>query len=154
MAASGGSLLQKIGRYCAYQERSHREVREKLFELGALRKEVDEIVVRLINEGYLNESRFARAFAGGKFRMKKWGRLKIRQELELHGLTERCIREGLGEIDPKDYLKVLRTILKRKLKEAPGENLYALRHKVSRYAISRGYEPDLVWEALKELTPS
>jgi regulatory protein len=153
MAARRESVLQKIGRYCAYQERSHREVREKLFEFGASRKDADEILVQLINGGFLNESRFARAFAGGKFRMKKWGRLKIRQELEFHGLTERCIREGLAEIDPKDYLKVLQAILKKKLKEVRSGNLYAVRHKVSRYAISRGYEPELVWEALKELAP-
>src|SRR5689334_25253039 len=95
--------LAKIYRYCAYQERSHQEVRNKLFELGLYQSEVDELLSRLITEGFLNEERFAKAFAGGKFRMKKWGRLKIINELELKGLTRNCIKSGLREIDDGDY---------------------------------------------------
>src|SRR5438445_10764263 len=87
--------LSKIYRYCAYQERSHREVKAKLFDYGLRSGEVDEIVSRLITEGFLNEERFARAFAGGKFRMMKWGKLKIQRELEIAGLTSKCIARGL-----------------------------------------------------------
>src|SRR5579871_6478535 len=90
-----GDALSKIYRYCAYQERSHREVKNKLFEYGLYSNQVDEIVSRLITEGFLNEERFAKAFAGGKFRMLKWGRIKIEQELEREGLTPRCIARGL-----------------------------------------------------------
>src|SRR6516225_4110830 len=83
--------LSKIYRYCAYQERSHREVKNKLFEYGLYSNQVDEILSQLITEGFLNEERYAKAFAGGKFRMLKWGRIKIQQELEYEGLTPRCI---------------------------------------------------------------
>ncbi len=145
------SALQKISRYCAYQERSHREVRDKLYSYGLKSPEIEELVSRMISEGFLNESRFARAFAGGKFRMKKWGRIKIRQELEWHGLTDRCIREGLEEIHERDYQESLQLIVKRKMKEIRVQNPYAARHRVSRYAITRGYEPEMVWETIRRL---
>jgi regulatory protein len=75
----------KIQRYCAYQERSHKEVKNKLYEYGLYPGQVDELLSQLISEGFLNEERFAKAFAGGRFRMKKWGRLKIKNELEFNG---------------------------------------------------------------------
>jgi hypothetical protein len=84
--------LTKIQRYCAYQERSHKEVKTKLFEYGLYANQVDDLISQLITDGFLNEQRFAKAYAGGKFRMKKWGRLKIKNELEFLGLTKNCIR--------------------------------------------------------------
>src|SRR5260370_41440437 len=83
--------LAKIFRYCAYQERSHREVKNKLFEYGLRPGEVDEILSHLIIEGFLNEERYAKAFAGGKFRIMKWGKIKIQRELELAGVSPRNI---------------------------------------------------------------
>ncbi len=88
--------LSKIYRYCAYQERSHQEVKNKLFEYGLRTGEVDETMAYLITEGFLNEERYAKAFAGGKFRMMKWGRLKIRHELEFAGVSARNIMRELG----------------------------------------------------------
>src|ERR1051325_741378 len=102
-----GAFL-KISHYCAYQERSHKEVRNKLYEYGLHKNEVEELVTRLITEGFLNEERFAKAFAGGKFRIKKWGRNKIVYELEALGVTPRCVRAGLKEIDESEYRKTLR----------------------------------------------
>jgi regulatory protein len=90
--------LVKIQSYCAYQERSHKEVKNKLFEYGLYASEVDELISNLIVDGFLNEERFAKAFAGGKFRIKKWGRLKIQQELEMLGLTKRNIARQLNQI--------------------------------------------------------
>ena len=142
----------KILRYCAYQERSHREVREKLYEYGLHSAQVEEQISRLITDGFLNEERFARAFAGGKFRMKKWGRNKIVHELEAHGLTSRCIRNGLSEIDQRDYNKTLATLIKKKFGQTTEANLFRKRDKVARYAIGKGYEPELVWEVLKGMT--
>lgn len=142
---------QKIYRYCAYQERSHREVRDKLYEYGLLKDEVEEILSHLITEGFLNEERFAKAFAGGKFRMQKWGRIKITHALEARGLTPNCIKAGLKEIDEQSYLLTLREILSRKSKELPEEsNAFVRRDKLARYAIQKGYEPELVWSLLKE----
>lgn len=144
---------QKIYRYCAYQERAHQEVRDKLYEYGLHQNEVEEILTQLITEGFLNEERFARAFAGGKFRMKKWGKLKIVRELELRGLTKNCIRMGLTEIDPQDYRTTLRDVVKKRLDQSTEQNPFVRREKVANYAIQKGFEPELVWEMVKEILP-
>src|SRR4051812_29253291 len=94
--------LNKIFRYCAYQERSHNEVKNKLFEYGLRSAQVEEILSHLITEGFLNEERYAKAFAGGKFRVMKWGRLKIQRELESSGVSSRNIASGLAEITTSD----------------------------------------------------
>jgi regulatory protein len=141
----------KIRNYCAYQERAHKEVKNKLFEYGLYASEVDEILSRLITDGFLNEERFAKAFAGGKFRIKKWGRVKIQNELEMLGLTPKCVRFGLREIDERDYRKTLYQLIEKKSASTPEENLFKKRDKIARYAIAKGFEPELVWESVKEL---
>jgi regulatory protein len=151
-SVSASEAVSRIYRYCAYQERSHREVKNKLFEFGLRADEVDELLTRMITEGFLNEERFAKTFAGGKFRIKKWGRIKITHELEAQGLTKKCIQRGLNEIDPSDYHKTLKDLLRKKIAQTEEANLFKMRDKVSRYAISKGYEPDMVWEMLKDLT--
>ncbi len=148
---SSSEALTKIYRYCAYQERSHREVKNKLFEYGLHSSEVDEILARLITEGFLNEERYAKAFAGGKFRVMKWGRLKIQRELEMEGLTPRCIARGLAEIDSKDYSKVLIQLLKKKSAQVSESDIFKKKNKIARFAIGKGYEPELVWESIKDL---
>lgn len=142
---------QKIYRYCAYQERSHKEVRDKLYEYGLYRDEVDELLSALITEGFLNEERFAKAFAGGKFRMQRWGKIKILNELEARGLTSNCIKIGMKEIEDADYIKTLREILQRKLNQLDEDNAFIKRDKLARYAIQKGFEPDLVWPEVKSL---
>jgi regulatory protein len=142
---------QKIYRYCAYQERSHKEVRDKLYEYGLYRDEVEELLSVLITEGFLNEERFAKAFAGGKFRMQRWGRIKILNELEARGLTSNCIKIGMKEIEDADYIKTLREILERKLNQLDEDNAFVKRDKLARYAIQKGFEPDLVWPEVKTL---
>jgi regulatory protein len=144
---------EKIRRYCAYQERAHQEVRSKLFEYGLYGDDLEGILADLITDGFLNEERFAKAFAGGKFRMKKWGKIKIVHALEAKGITARCIQAGLKEIDENDYAKALRSFLEKKINEADEENLYAKRDKLSKAAILKGYEPELVWSVLRELLP-
>lgn len=147
---SPSEALAKIQKYCAYQERCHQEVKFKLNTYGLSPEEVDEIVSRLITENFVNEARFAKAFAGGKFRIKKWGRNKIVNELESLGLTNACITLGLKEIDSSDYSKTLQALLQKKAQEISEENLFLKRNKVARFAIAKGYEPDLVWELVKE----
>jgi regulatory protein len=144
---------EKIQRYCAYQERSHQEVRKKLFDFGLYSNEVEEMISYLITSNFLNEERFARAFAGGKFRMKKWGRIKIVNALEGHGVSENCIRLGLKEIDNSDYEKTLYTLIDKKADDIDEENIYAKRDKLSKFAIQKGFEPDLVWKVIRELLP-
>lgn len=145
--------LTKIQRYCAYQERSHQEVRQKLFSYGLGEKDVDEIIVHLITSNFLNEERYAKAFTGGKFRIKKWGRIKITHALEAHGLTKNCIRAGLKEIDGEEYEKVLKELLMKRNDLEKEENVYARRDKLSKFAVQKGYEPELVWKMLREIVP-
>lgn len=142
---------QRICRYCAYQERSHKEVRNKLYGYGLHRGDVEEAITRLITDGFLNEERFAKAFAGGKFRIKSWGRNKIVHALEGHGVTPKCIQRGMREIDNSDYLKSLRRLVSRKLGEIQEANAFKRRDKAAKYAIGKGYEPDLVWATIKDL---
>src|SRR3954471_20369980 len=137
--------LLKISHYCAYQERSHKEVRNKLYEYGLHKNDVEEVISKLITDGFLNEERFAKAFAGGKFRIKKWGRNKIVYELEALGVTPRCIRTGLQSIDESDYKKALKDLLKKKFAQTVESNTFKKRDKVARFAIAKGYEPDAVW---------
>ncbi|MEO7992498.1 MAG: regulatory protein RecX [Chryseolinea sp.] len=144
---------QKIFRYCAYQERCHSEVRNKLYEYGLYRPDIDNIISFLITEGFLNEERFAKAYAGGKFRIKQWGKLKIQLELELRGLTKNCIKIGLKEIDDADYTKTLEGLILKKQSQLDEENKFVLRDKIAQYVIQKGYEPELVWSTIKSVIP-
>ena len=145
------SALAKIYRYCAYQERSHHEVKQKLFSYGLSSDEVDQILSKLITEGFVNEERFAKAFAGGKFRMQKWGRIKIENELNALGLSRNCIRSGMKEILDDDYEKTLQQLLKKKNNLTSETDLFKKRNKLAQFAIGRGFEPELVWRMIKEI---
>ena len=144
------SIYKKAAAYCAYQERSHQEVRRKLDSLGVYGNPAEEIISDLITAGYLNEERFAKAFAGGKFRIKSWGRVRIQRELEMHGVTKNCIRSGMKEIDDIDYRQSLEKLIRKKAVTLEGESPLVIRDKVGRYAIAKGYESDLVWKIVSE----
>lgn len=137
---------QKLKHYCAYQERSHREVKDKAYAYGLFRKEVDEVISELIQEDYLNEERYAIAFAGGKFRMKQWGKIKIRYELKQKGVSEYCIRKALSEIPDKEYKKTFEQVATKKwgsIKGA-GTNRFVKMSKTRDYLLQRGFEKELV----------
>ena len=140
--------LEKARKYCAYQERSQQEVRDKLYEWGLHRNEVEQCIAQLVSENYLNEQRFAIAYAGGKFRMKEWGRVKIRLALKAKKVSGYCIRKALEEISSKDYRRTLNKILSSKTKEVKESNPLKKKYKVAQYAISRGFEPEMVWEEI------
>jgi len=142
---------KKIYRFCAYQERSHKQVKIRLKSFGLSSQQVDEITVELIGEGFLNEERFARAFAGGKFRLKKWGKLRIIRELEMQEVSANCIMLALKEIETEDYLLSLKKLLERKLRSLDVSNPFVRRDKAARYAITKGFEPELVWRELRLL---
>ena len=144
-------VKQKINKYCAYQERTHLEVRNKLFEYGLASDDVDMLISQLITDGYLNEERFAKTFAGGKFRIKGWGRIKIIHELEAKGLTKNCIFIGLKEITESDYVETLQILLKKKAAVVQADDDFIRRDKIARYAIQKGFEPELVWRWIKEI---
>ena len=142
---------QKIARYCAYQERSHREVEQKLYEYGLYTDQVQEVMAWLITENFLNEERYALTFAGGKFRVKKWGRLKIKQHLARNNVAEYSINKALAAINEDDYRHTLRQLIEQKKTSVTAPNIYELRHKIARHVISKGYEPELVWEEIKTI---
>ena len=144
--------LSKIKHFCAYQERCHSEVKEKLYGFGLNKNEVDEILSRLIEENYLNEERFATQFAGGKFRIKKWGRVKIKYELRKKQVSDYCIKKALAAIDDKDYVKILQKIFTDKLKTLKGEkNIFIKKRKLQDHILQKGFEPELVHELIAKI---
>ena len=143
--------LEKIKHYCAYQERCHSEVKEKLFDYGLNKIESDEILLYLIENDYLNEQRFAEQFAGGHFRRKKWGRIKIRYALRQKQISDPCIKEALLVIDEEDYLKTLQQLFEEKSKTLRSEKNHFIRKKKIRdHLLQKGYEAGLIQDLLKE----
>jgi regulatory protein len=138
----------KACNYCAYQERLQEEVRQKLLGFKLAPEVVEDIVSALITNNFLNEERYAKAYAGGKFRVKKWGRLKIIRNLEMKGVSAYCVKIGLAEIEEDEYRKALKELLYVKKSRSDAKNSYVLKHQLSLYAIGKGFEPDLVWEML------
>lgn len=135
----------KIRQYCAYQERAHSEVKGKLYEYGLNRAEVEEAVSQLIQENYLNEERFAIQFAGGKFRMKKWGRTKIRYELKMRQVSEFCIRKALASIDEDAYEQTLQDLFEEKKRLLKSErNIFIRKKKIQSHLLQKGYETDRI----------
>ena len=144
--------LQKIKHYCAYQERCHAEVKDKLYGFGLYQKEVEPIISALIEENYLNEERFAIAFAGGHFRTKQWGRVKIKYQLKQKQVSEYCIKKALKIIDEDDYLQTLQKLFDQKLKTLKGEkNIFIKKRKLQDFLMQKGFETDLVRELLGNL---
>ncbi|MCB0661151.1 MAG: RecX family transcriptional regulator [Saprospiraceae bacterium] len=148
---SKDKALQKLMKYCAYQDRCHQEVRNKLLSLGVYGDELDDVMLTLLQENFLNEERFARSFARGKFRLKRWGRVRITRELKLRDISAYCIKKGLAEINELEYGEALDEILHKKWLETKAKNDFEKRKKVADFAIRRGFETNLVWEAVQAL---
>lgn len=145
--------LKKMQRYCAYQDRCHQEVRKKLMTMGVYPDWREEIIVELIQENFLNEERFARSFARGKFRMKQWGKLRILRELKQRDISEYCIRKAMDEIEEEDYLKTLQLLIEKKANQLKETDRYKKRNKIVQYLLQRGYESTLAWDYTKSLIP-
>ncbi len=148
---SKSEALQRARKYCAYQERSHSEVRNKLLQWGQKGLDLEEIIVKLIEENYLNEERFAKAYSGGKFRMKGWGRNKIIQQLHAKKISDYNINQALKEIDDTEYKKTLKRIIQKKTVTLKGLTSFEKKNKLARHLITKGYETELVWNTLNEL---
>lgn len=140
---------QKIRNWCAYQERSHHETRQKLFGYGLTSEEVEGIIADLIQENFLNEERFAIALAGGKFRIKHWGRIKIKIDLKRHKVSEVNINKALKSIQEEDYTAMIIKIIEKKLESASHLQFQKRYYSALNYLISRGFESDLVKDQLK-----
>jgi len=149
-------ILQKAASYCAYQERTQDEVRQRLKKWDVWGEEADEIIAELISLNYMSEERFAKTYAGGKFRMKNWGRMKIKQELHRRGLSEYSIEKGMKEIGDKAYQEGLKELLTKKkiLLDRTEPDAFKLKQKLARFALGKGYESELVWKTIEEIAIS
>lgn len=141
----------KMESYCAFQERSHFEVKEKLYACGLYSDDVNDILSHLIQNNFLNEERFACAYVTGKFRMKGWGRNKIKQGLKLKRVSDANIKIGLKQLDPQEYADKLMLLAEKKDKNIKEKNPLKKKFKLSAYLISKGYETDLVMDAIKQM---
>lgn len=143
-----------IRHFCAYQERAQQEVRDKLYELGMTKPEVEEILADLISENFLNEERFANTFAGGHFRIKGWGRLKINHALYQKKVSAFNIKMALKSIDEADYLAKLEELANKKWKTLKGERGLARMAKTQAFLHQRGFEPALIQPIVQRLNKS
>ncbi len=135
--------IQRIRHYCAYQERAQQEVRDKLYELGMTMDEVEEIMSDLIAENFLNEERFATQFAGGHFRIKGWGKVKIQHALQQKRVSSYNIKIGLRAIDEAAYMKTLQSLATKKWTSLKGERGLSRMAKTQAFLHQRGFEPIL-----------
>lgn len=147
--------LDKIKHYCAYQERCHSEVRSKLYGYGLYKTEVEEILSILITENYLNEERFALHYAGGKFRIKRWGKNKIIRSLKQKQVSDYCINKAIKEIDEAEYQKTFFRLAEKKRDSVKSEkNIFTKKRKIRDYLLYKGFGFDLINEFLKTLDKS
>ncbi len=137
-----------IQKYCAFQERCHKEVRYKLIEHAIYGDLLEEIISDLISNNFLDEERFARTFARGKFRMKQWGRNKIKQELKIRDVSAYSIKAAMTEIDGDEYISVLSHLIAKKERTTTFKNQFDKKKKLTDYALSKGYEYELIAEII------
>lgn len=141
----------KLMQYCAYRDRSHKEVEEKLREMRMIPAACEQIIVQLMQENFLNEERFARSFVRGKFRIKKWGRIKIKQELKFREISAPLIKIALTEIDETEYFNTLSELAQKKNALLKERDPFKKRKKLANYLLQKGYESALIFEVLDNL---
>lgn len=140
---------QLIASYCAYRERCHSEVRKRLYDYGLYGAEVEELIVELIEQGYLDETRFAKAFVRGKFLYNDWGRNKIRNSLQSKQVSEACIRLGMEEIDEDQYFRKISELAEKKWHALRDKDVYLKKQKLMRYLLGKGFESQIVREEVE-----
>ena len=137
--------LQKARHYCGYQDRCHSEVQEKLYSFGLRKAQVESALAALIEENYLNEERFAIQFAGGHFRLKHWGKVRLRYQLKQKKVSDHCIKVALATIDEEAYAQTLNRLAEKKWEELATEtNFPARKSKWQEYLLRKGYEADRI----------
>lgn len=151
---SPDEALLKLQRYCVYQDRCHKEVRTKLISLGIYGDDLEEVIVELISDNFLNEERFARSYARGKFRMKRWGKVRIRRELKFRGISVYCLKKAMEEIDETEYTNTIFTLFEKKDRTLRENDFYKRQTKIGKYVIGRGFESFLVWDLVREYMKS
>ncbi|MXV15963.1 regulatory protein RecX [Hufsiella ginkgonis] len=144
-------LLTRIENYCVYRERAQQEVRDKLYEWGVFPSEVEATISALIEGNFLNEERFANAYASGKFRIKRWGKTKIKQGLKLRKVPDKLIAKALNGLDAREYEKTLKTLLEKKSFSIKEQSPLKRRYQLMQFAYGKGFESDLIVSAIEEL---
>ena len=141
----------KLAQFCAYRDRSHKEVEEKLKEMRMIPLACEQIIMKLMLEGFLNEERFARSFVRGKFRIKKWGRNKIKKELKIREISAPIIKLAFTEIDEVIYLNTLLELAEKKLNLIKEPHPIKRKKKLVNYLLQKGYEPQLIYDVSNNL---
>jgi len=144
------SALVKAESYCAYQERAQQEVRDKLYDWGLHHDEVEEVITELIITNFLNEERFAMSYVSGKFNIKKWGKIKIKQGLKLKRVPEKMIIKALNSIDYDKYLQTILAAAEKKSAVLVENDKYKRKYKLVTYLMGKGFESNLISEVLKD----
>ena len=143
--------LIKIQKYCAYQERCHKEVTDKLYDFGLWKDQVENIIYKLIGDNFLNEERFSEAYVSGKFRFKQWGKTKIRLKLKEKRVSDYCIKKGLSQIEDEEYNAVIRSLIEKKEREYSKKHSgYQLNAKLINYLLQKGFEYDNIKAQIEE----
>lgn len=145
---------QLLENFCSYQERCHKEVEQKLYDLKMIPEAKEIIIIHLIEHQFLNEERFAKAFVRGKFSIKKWGKYKILKELKFRNISEYNIQSAFKEITDKDYLHTIEQVAEKKLQLIKESNKFKKRNKLFSYLISKGFETELIYTVVKKLIPN
>lgn len=145
------AALEKCAALCARAEHSAYEVRKKMFQWGLPKAEIEEVVEWLYDNSFIDDSRFAHAYARDKALFDCWGKLKIRHGLRVHGITSTLIDEALAEIDEKEYVATLQRLLKHKNSLLREDDAYKRKSALYRYGTTRGFESALVVKHLNAL---
>lgn len=141
---------ERIQSYCAVQDRCQFEVKRKMKEWRVSDEVIENILKDLILENFVDEERFAESFCRGKFRIKKWGKMKIKNELKTREIAEKFITKGLLKIDNKEYREVLRNFYIKKKESLKNTNQFIRKGKIAKYLEQKGFESKLIWELINK----
>ncbi|QXP72838.1 RecX family transcriptional regulator [Tenacibaculum sp. AHE15PA] len=144
-------VKRKMEHYCAYQDRCHKEVENKLREYSIIPEAIEMILLSLLKDNFLNEERFSKSYARGKFRIKKWGKQRIVRELKYRNISAYNIKTALKEINEQEYITTLYSLLDKKNDLVTEANEFKRKKKIADYLLYRGFESNLVYEALKTI---
>lgn len=144
-------IKRKLERYCVYQDRCHKEIEAKLKEFVLIEEAKNQILLHLMEHDFLNEERFSKSFARGKFRIKKWGKQRIVRELKFRDISAYNIKTALKEIDPDEYLKTILEITRKRNQLINESNIFKRRKKLSDFLIRKGYEYELIFNTINEI---
>jgi regulatory protein len=143
--------LVKLQKYCAYQDRCHREVEQKLKQMHMIPEAIERVIVDLIQDNHLNEERFAKAYVRGKFSIKKWGKVRLTLELKQRQISQYVIKTALAEIDPEEYLQTFHKLAEKKALNIFESNPFKRKKKLADYLIYRGWESHMVYDKVNAL---